>query len=165
MSWSSNDITPTPYHKCSNQEIGRIEKWCKKIYETDDTKIRYAIRKTISSISHRQNPIDGFIDGIVAWENLFGANAELSFRISAAISCLLEKDKTKRKEFYKEIKKAYDKRSTIVHGVKEINHKEATMFRDFAVKVILNCIAKLYENQGKLINMPDRSLTILLEHK
>jgi len=165
LSWNSNRNTPTPYHKCSKDEIINIKKWCEKIHETDDSKIRLAIRKTISAISDRQNPIDGFIDGIVAWENLFGANAELSFRISSAISCLLEKDKAKRKELYKKLKKAYDTRSTIVHGVKEINYEKAVEFRDFAVEISLACFSELYENQPELINLSDRSLTILLEHE
>ena len=54
------------------------------INATDDSKIRIAIRRVLSAINERMNPVDGFVDVIIAWENLFGGNAELSFRISTA---------------------------------------------------------------------------------
>lgn len=165
LSWSSDRKNPTPYYNCSSEETLSIVKWCKTIHETDDSIMRLAIRKLISAISQRTNAIDGFIDGIVVWENLFGANAELSFRISSAISCLLEKDKTKRKELFKKLKEAYDTRSTIVHGVKEINYDRASELRDFAIEIGLKCLELLYKEHPELIDCKDRSLTILLEHE
>lgn len=164
LSWSSTRKTPNPFYKCSENDIGNIAKWCNKIYNTEDSKIRLAKRKTINAISYRQNPIDGFIDAIIAWENLFGANAELSFRISSAISCLLEKEKSKRKNLFKKLKDTYNTRSSIVHGVKEISHKKAKAYREFSLEICLACITELYENYPKLIDKDDRSLTILLEN-
>ncbi len=163
--WYPDNKTPTPHYSFSEKDVSNLKYWCTKINETDDSKIRLAIRKLNSSISYRANPIDGFIDAIIVWENLFGANAELSFRISSAISCLLEKDKTKRKELQKKLKDKYNARSQIVHGVNEINHEKATGFRNFAINIGLDCLSELYQNYPELINKPDRSLTILLEHE
>jgi hypothetical protein len=105
-----------------------------------DGKIRIAIRRILSSINGRMNPIDGFVDSVIAWENLFGGDAELSYRISISISKLLEESQQRRLELQKKIVNYYKDRSKIVHGVKDITHAEAVRKRNECLAIALAAI-------------------------
>jgi hypothetical protein len=75
-----------------------------------------AIRRTISGMTSRGDPSDALVDLIIGWENLFGANQELSFRISASIAWILGADATARRVLQKQCADIYTDRSKIVHG-------------------------------------------------
>ncbi len=63
---------------------------------------------------------DGFIDCIIALENLFlkDTSQELGYRLRIRIAHLLGQNTGHRKELFKFIKEAYSLRNTIVHGEK-----------------------------------------------
>lgn len=161
----SSFYVPTLYYAGNETEKIDFEEWFSLLSKTNDEKIRLAKRKIISSASERLKPIDGFIDSIIAWENLFGdPNGELSFRITSAISKLLENDKSKRLSLQKELKEIYSVRSKVVHGSKELNDNEAIEKRDVSLKIGIGCLEKLYKDYPELINVENRAIRLLLEY-
>lgn len=162
ISWSHSARSPMPHYLLKSSEIESIAYWSKIINDSDDEKIRLAIRRILSSINDRINPIDGFIDSIIAWENLFGGNAELSYRISVSISKLLKIRLDDRLELQSKVVKYYTERSKIVHGVKEITHEVAVQKRDECLQIALDAIKKLYEEHQDLLTDAERSKKLAL---
>ena len=151
-----------PRYLLKSNEVEAITYWSKIINDSDDEKIRLAIRRILSAINDRMNPIDGFIDSIIAWENLFGGNAELSYRISVSIAKLLKESQEERLELQSKVVKYYTERSKIVHGVKEISHDIAIQKRDECLQIALDAIKKLYEEHHDLLSDAERSKKIAL---
>ena len=162
ISWSNKPRSPVPYYLLSSDASDSIKYWSSIIESTKDEKIRIAIRRILSSINERTNPIDGFVDSVIAWENLFGANAELSYRISISISKLLESSPEDRLALQKKIVKFYNDRSQIVHGSKEISHQDALQKRDQCLNIALSSLRRLYEEHQELIMDTDRSKKLAL---
>lgn len=162
MSWSHRARSPMPHYLLKHNEMEAVIYWSKLVNESNDEKIRLAIRRILSSINERMNPIDGFIDAIIAWENLFGGNAELSYRISVSIAKLLAEAQEERLEIQSKIVKFYTERSKIVHGVKEITHDVAIQKRDECLKIALEVVKKLYEDHHELLIDADRSKKLAL---
>ncbi|MBI3584700.1 MAG: hypothetical protein HY096_12250 [Nitrospinae bacterium] len=163
ISWNPRPNSPVDFHLCNVNDKNSIRKWCSSINNIEDNKIRIAIRLILSSINERMNPIDGFVDSVIAWENLFGGNAELSFRISAAIARLLKGDEESRHAFQKKIVDLYNDRSKIVHGIKEISYEEAVSKRNECLGIALNCLRELYTIKPGLIPDPERAKKLILQ--
>jgi hypothetical protein len=162
ISWSNKPKTPMPHFLIEKNNVDAIIYWSKLIDETDDERIRIAIRRILSSINERINPIDGFVDSIIAWENLFGGMAELSYRISISISKLLHTVPDERLTLQKEIVGFYNDRSQIVHGAKEIGYKEAEIKRNRCLSIAILSLKSLYEKHADLIADKDRSKKLAL---
>ncbi|MDI2019737.1 HEPN domain-containing protein [Paenarthrobacter nicotinovorans] len=83
--------------------------------------------RLLSAVNERDNPIDGFIDAVIVWENLFGAAGETTLRVCGSLAHVLEpNDADKRLALYKDAKKLYEKRSKLVHGSEQrISHADA----------------------------------------
>ncbi|MBI3600957.1 MAG: hypothetical protein HY097_10015, partial [Nitrospinae bacterium] len=163
ISWNPRLNSPVSFYICNVNDKNSIRKWCSTINNIEDSKIRIAIRRILSSINERMNPIDGFVDSVIAWENLFGGNAELSFRISSAIARLLKDDEESRHALQKKIVDFYNDRSKIVHGVKEITHEEAVNKRNECLGIALSCLRALYRTKPELISDPERAKKLILQ--
>lgn len=160
ISWNSSTRSPMPYHLLESNDSDAIAQWYKTINNGKDKNIRLAIRRIISALNERSNPIDGFIDSIVAWENLFGGNAELGYRISVSISKLLKSNLCDRIEFRSRVNNFYKKRSEIIHGTAEPTYADAVQMRDECVQIALDVIRKLYEKHQDLLLDKDRSIKL-----
>lgn len=146
----------------SKTMIKDIEFWGEHIV-MDELKI--AIKRLLSAAVKRFNPIDAFIDAIIVWESIFGAKTETTFRVTASISKLLEKDLEKRKKMQKDLKILYDKRSKLVHGEPEPSIEDVTLFKKMAINIAIEILKKLYKDRTDLIPYDSslRSEIILLE--
>lgn len=163
LSWNPEPSTPVSFHIVKDEdEKEKIISWGKRLKDIEDTKIRLAIRRVLSAINQRKNPIDGFVDTIIAWENLFGGNAELSFRISISIAKLLGTSDEDRKQLQKFVNDHYNIRSKLVHGVKEMTPEQAIECRDKCLDVALRAIRKLYLERVELIDDANRSKVLAL---
>lgn len=110
-----------------------------------------AMRRTVSAATSRIDPIDGFVDAVLAWENMFSDTPETTFKVCAAISMLIGPENFQdRLDFFKSLQTLYGKRSTILHGGKEPGTDEAIRYRDDATKIALDCMRKLYERPDLL---------------
>jgi hypothetical protein len=98
-------------------------------------------RRIVSAVGERIDPLDAFVDAIIAWENLLGSETEVTFRLCAAIAKLLEVDDSDaRLALFKELKDLYGVRSGLVHGDREPKPSDATNMRDRAVHVALTML-------------------------
>lgn len=161
-SYNRETFYPMPIYIMEPDEKESLSKWCSLVKDAEDTKIRLAIRRILTSINQRLDPLDGFVDSVIAWENLFGGNAELSFRISVSISKLLAKSGEDRKKLQKIVKDHYNTRSMVVHGVKELTPEEAVEYRDECLDIVLKSIRALYLEYPELILDPNRSTVLAL---
>jgi Apea-like HEPN len=82
-----------------------------------DQSLRVGRRRILQAISERNDPIDSFIDFVIAWESLVGSSENTSYVVAAAMSLLLAPGNVqKRKSLYSQIRKLYNNRSGLVHG-------------------------------------------------
>jgi len=103
-----------------NHLLQDIRKWC-----NDGTlnKIDIALRR-FNSAYH--GPIeDRIIDQIIAFESLYlGHDPELKYRLAIRVAFLLGKDNGDREDIFSNMRKAYDLRSDIVHGNRQVERSE-----------------------------------------
>ena len=93
-----------------------IEEWARIVNRAHTPSADIAAGRLVGSVVNRRDRSDSLIDAVMVWENLVGTSTEVTFRVTAALSKLLESDPTKRRAFRKELSKIYDVRSRVVHG-------------------------------------------------
>jgi hypothetical protein len=123
------------------------------------------MRRTLTAAGSRLDPIDGFVDAVVAWENCFGTSTETTFRVTAAMAAILEtSDAAARLQKQKDLTKIYGKRSRVVHGAVDLSPQEAFTLRDSALRTAIECLRRLYSDRPDLLAMKSeqRSTQILL---
>jgi len=152
-----------PYFVKDSDDIQGLIDWARLLASTDDTKIRITQRRLLTALSYRQDAVDGFIDAVVAWENLFGSGqGELAFRVSAAMASLLERDAKNRLNLQRRISKQYNLRSKVVHGGQELTGERAIQERNEALTLLVRALRKLYRDHSHLINREERAREIIL---
>lgn len=103
--------------KSLGDRIEEVEKWANIVHGAHVPAVDIAAGRLISAIANRTDRSDSLIDAVMVWENLVGASVELTFRVTAALTKLLESDATKRRAFRKELAEIYTVRSQVIHGV------------------------------------------------
>lgn len=152
-----------PNYKLTKEDEIEINYWLGKITQTQNSNIRIAIQRFILSINERDNPVDGFIDAIIALENLLGTGqGELNYRISIAAAKLLETDLDKRKALQKKVNDLYTARSKIVHGATQLPPEEAEKKWYDSLDLVLRIFRALYSNHPELLAEKDRSKILAL---
>lgn len=164
LSYKLNALSPMHHHLLDANDCASVSKWCDRIVERASRNLTIAFHRITSCISERLNPVDGFIDAVIALESMFGTSSttELKFRMSMGIAKLLESDYGRRVELQKIVSDLYDDRSKIVHGAKTVSPAEATVMRNSAVDIALRCLRVLFEAKTELLSSNDRSKQILL---
>jgi hypothetical protein len=97
-------------------QVAQIEEWAQIIHAAHMPSVDIAAHRLVSAVAHRSDRSDALIDAVMVWENLLGTKNETSFRVTAALSKLLEPDITKRRELHRTLKRIYGIRSKVVHG-------------------------------------------------
>lgn len=110
--------------------------------------MRTGQERILAAVSERYSPHDGFIDAVIAWENLFGAAGETALRVCGSLARILHPDdKKSRSDFYTKIKKMYDQRSKLVHGGENrISHATAVDLRNDAVHIAIDAWRAVLES-------------------
>lgn len=115
----SGILTYHPYfghYKLEKYEIEDFKILLKKIEKAPDF-LTIPINR-FNFANERERPEDKLIDYIIAFESLFTKEPqELSYRLSIRVSFFMGKSHKDRKKIFTLIKKAYDLRSKIVHGM------------------------------------------------
>jgi Apea-like HEPN len=113
-----------------------------------------AVRQTLSAVVERADPHDGFIDTVLAWENMFSGTPETNLRVCGAIAWLLEPDSyERRRRLFKELKDLYTSRSKLVHGAIP-SVPDVVGCRDRAVRISMEAIKCLYSD-AELLQVQD----------
>jgi len=164
ISWSlAPSVAPVSFHEANQSELSAVSSWLMTLESSDDREIKIAHRRIISALTERADPVDGFVDAVIAWENLFGSReGELSFRISSAIAKLLESDTDARMARQKALRDQYNLRSGIVHGGRHLSGGDAVRERDSALATAVAALRKLHEDWPDLVADSDRARKILL---
>ncbi|WP_146075373.1 HEPN domain-containing protein [Streptomyces sp. Ru71] len=128
------------------ESAASIEFWASKVAE-HPLSLDMTMRRLLSAVSRRLDPLDSFIDAVICWENMFGTGeGEVSFRVSGAIAHLMEpSDPAARKKLFDEVKAMYGTRSKLVHGAKEPSPRDSVDQMMRAVDISIQCLRLLYE--------------------
>lgn len=94
-------------------------------YEQELKRLSIGIRHLLSAVNEREDTDDKLLDAVVAWENLAGVKQQTTFRVTAALACLLDQEPSVYKEKQKQLSKIYDVRSRVIHGSAKAQHTKA----------------------------------------
>ena len=148
--------SPIPITELGQEPLDRVQYWAWNA-DSHPQNLDIAMRRTLSSVAERTDPLDGFIDAVLAWENLFSGRPETNLRVCGAIAWLLEPQSyDRRTQLNKELGKLYASRSNLVHG-SAATVDNAAGARDRAVHISLECIRRLYGNPD-ILNAKDSSV-------
>lgn len=128
--------------------------------------LNISMKRLLSAVSQRNDPIDSFIDALIVWENVFGTKSETGFRVTGSLARLLEEGNlANRLELQRELGKLYNIRSRLVHGEKEPDPEKSMEYRQRSIAIAIECLRCLYKDRQDLLTMnsEDRSKQLLLE--
>ena len=160
-SWMDRFSTPEVLHE---GELDNLIRWSNLVDEHYDQSIEIAVRRGLSAVAKRSNTEDSLIDAVIAMESLFGhsGETEVGFRVTSAISILLEPNPAARATFRSRLGKVYGSRSKVVHGSSTPHlhdHKEE------AIGVMVRCLRALFEETPHLITDRDRGMRLILRNE
>ncbi|MFF7298177.1 hypothetical protein [Streptomyces sp. NPDC008265] len=163
---SIQSYTPTTTNPITiNEEIGgQIQNWSTRVAKHPGN-LDMGMRRLLSAVSARFDPMDAFVDAVICWENMFGTNqGEVGFRVAGSMAHLLEQgDPEARKRLFAEIKSLYGVRSKLVHGAKEPSIQDAYSHRDRSIEIAVNALKALYDRQDLLsIDSASRANILLI---
>ncbi|WP_433288409.1 hypothetical protein [Micromonospora sp. CA-244673] len=148
-------MAPFPPVAITHELAAGIRLWARRVSENHPASLDIGMRRLISAATLRIDPMDGFIDAVMCWENLFGEAQETAFKVCASLATLLEPaDHDKRKDMFAQLKRLYDIRSRLVHGSSEPDLRTAYAHRDLALRVALGAMRAAYAMPG-LLNARD----------
>ena len=137
-----------------------IRNWLRLVDDGYNPQLDLAARRLLSALTTRTQPEDGLIDAMIALESLFGTGqGEISFRLSTAVSWLLENDSESRLKRQRQVNDLYAKRSKIVHG-RHLEQVAAQTYRDEAVQIAAAAFRTLFSERPELITDQERSRTL-----
>jgi hypothetical protein len=101
----------------SGADAARVEELSETIEDRYDARLDVAVRRCLVALGSRLDPVDSFLDGMIAIESLVGTDEPgLTFQLAAAMSLLLEDSAELRDALFLRMKRLYGRRSRIVHG-------------------------------------------------
>lgn len=162
ISWPLEMKPGLEAHMLTPQEQRKLLKMSDKI-ERHQQHLRIALRRNLSAIN-RLDILDGFIDGVIAMESLFGSNIETTFTISAAMAKFLEPDLPARLSLKEDVRKLYGRRCEIVHGRSFPDPASIEVLRQRTIDLNILTLKKLLNTRTDLIACAsdERSARILL---
>lgn len=143
----------------------RAASWWPRLRDELPDSLDIAMRRALSAAGRRSDPVDGFVDSVIAWENCFGTEQETTFRVTGAIAALLEPDSLERRiDLLKQLKDLHGKRSRVVHGAIHLSPDEAYALRDEALGIAVRCLRALLDKRPDLLAMDSaqRSTHVML---
>jgi hypothetical protein len=126
----------------------RAKEWSQQITNRHPKNLDTGMRRVLNAASKRLDPIDGLVDSVICWENMFGTSqGESVFRICGAMARLLEpQDQDQRLQLLHTLQNLYALRSKVVHGGKAPTPRDAIVARDEALAYALRALRQLYDH-------------------
>jgi YD repeat-containing protein len=154
MQWpSAQTFAPSPMAGLGADALVRVHEWAQRTKD-HPKRLDIAMRRTLTAVTERTDLLDGFIDAVLAWENMFSGRPETNLRVCGAIAWLLEPDDYgRRNALFGELKDLYTKRSNLVHGTAE-TVPDVLACRDRAARISLDSIRRLY-GDDRLLRVKD----------
>lgn len=162
----SSPLLPTTFRPTADisQSAESIEEWSKIVDKLHNPSIDVAARRLVSAVSHRMDKGDSLIDAVMCWENLLGTSSEVSFRVTAAMSKLLEPTASARRPLRKQLSSIYGIRSKLVHGT-PVPQQELEQAAKDAISFSARALRAMYQRGGEWISLTslERADILLLE--
>jgi hypothetical protein len=148
LSWPIDvGFRPVPEVTIDQDLAQRAEEWAKKVDKSHPSNLDMSMRRLLTAVSVRLDPMDGFVDAVISWENMFGTGeGETTFRVCGAMAHLLEADNNRQRlSLFRHLQELYRIRSSLVHGAQEPDARSAMTHRDEAVRYALVAMRRLYD--------------------
>lgn len=165
QTWSGNRFGIAS-HELSTEHLAGLHEWHETVVAKHHSSLDVGLRRLLTATTSRTDPSDAFVDAVIVWENMFGAKAETTFRVTGSVAKLLGPDDPDgRLDLRRELGGLYEKRSRLVHGGKEPSAKELEEFRKRAIEIASECFRKLYRERPDLLPLSseERSARLLIE--
>lgn len=155
----------TSSEKLTQHSVNTISIKYLTITDNDLSSINIATNRLLSAVCGRDNPDDALIDAVMCWENIIGAESEVSFRICASIEKLLSATgRSIGESDFKDLKSIYESRSKLVHGNSNYRTDHKTV--QLAIMYAIQLINAVLERRDLLtMESKNRSKAILLGHE
>ncbi len=146
-----------------NESLENIEEWVRIVEQAHTPSVDIAAKRLVSAVAHRTDVTDALIDVVMIWENLLGTSNEVTFRVSASLAKLIEKDPNKRIALKKSLSKIYSVRSRIVHG-SSVSVQEVTSAYSDAIDATIRALRECYLKGSDWLSLSstERSDKVLL---
>lgn len=143
-------ISPLPHVDLTPERVAVAAGWYRRVQQHPES-LWLGARRLLSA-TERSDPLDGFVDAVIAWENMLGTTeGETTFRVCGGLAILLEPvNLASRKALFDELRDLYTARSKLVHGGREPKRPEASRHRDRAIAVALNAMRAVYDRPDLL---------------
>jgi len=146
VGWSNTPwffpVNISPVEPTAGQLV-EVEVWSRRLDQHYVENLAVTGRRIVSAIAQRADVTDSLVDAVTAWESMVGTGTETSFRVTAALSRLLERDPKKRLAFRKELGDIYSYRSRAVHG-DPLDPANVTSRSARAIEIGLKALAEIY---------------------
>lgn len=150
----------------TSEEMTGVVTWIDLLTTRSAKNVNIALERIVAATADRITNEDVLIDSVMAWENLVGTDGESTFRVTAALSRLLEANPATRRHRHQELKTVYSLRSRVVHG----EPTTASAVREGASKaldVAKEAVAAIFTRQPWLLDLAssaERADAILLNY-
>ncbi len=146
-------------------QIVDFEVWSRRLEQQYPENLHVAGRRIVSAIAERIDRADSLIDAVTAWESMVGTGTETSFRVTAALSKLIEPDARNRRAFRKELSGIYAQRSRVVHG-DPLDQPAVDSAVDRAIEIGLKSLAAILSGPTDLLmaKSGERADRLILEN-
>jgi hypothetical protein len=148
----------------TEEEESRLHDWAELVERHYDSAIRIAVQRTIGALLERTDAQDSLIDAVIALENLFGHGdtSEVTFRVTAALTLLLEPDPLKRPALRRELTEVYRARSKVIHGSTITGKISLNELKERAITTAVESLRMLFVERPHLIPDRDRGIRLIL---
>jgi hypothetical protein len=149
--------------KLTEADEAALTDWAARVEAGYDLSIAIAARRALSAVRERVDPEDSLIDAVVACENLFGhgGETEVTFRVTSAITVLLEPNPNARAAYRSRLGRIYKARSQVVHGG-VVDPLKLNNYKEEAISTAVRCLRCLFADHRHLLRDRDRGMRLIL---
>jgi hypothetical protein len=125
--------------------------------------IDLSVRRYLSALGNRSDPVDGLIDAMISLESLTQQDISgVTFQLAASVAVLLGDTITEREAIFRRMKALYGKRSRVVHGSASLPPTELVEAALETANLVLRCLRKLFFERPELLRSEQRGRDIVL---
>src|SRR6266540_3976784 len=165
LSWANPEgFAPRTPTALSAEDIDAWKSWIRTIDGINLGKLGVAPARLLRAVAERRDREDALVDAVIAWEALFGADQEISFKISSSIARLLRSTPSDRKTLRKRASEIYGLRSKVVHGA-NVNREDVENASLEAITIGTEILRTMIKDRPELVAMSpgERIVAILME--
>jgi hypothetical protein len=157
------DQYPAEYLLLDQTASDAAKNWFSILRDKPIGRVKIPLQRLKYAIFERRNPEDAIVDAITAWEGMFSQAYETTFKVTGSLAKYLS-DSANRPEMLKRLKGLYDLRSNLVHGKtsKDSSKEDIESIRSEVVRIGLNCLKKLLQDDRLLLMSPTERVNDLL---